>query len=339
MLLPLLLLPFAGDARAKEALVTGYHLKPATAAVMTGKSIKLNLVYCTVVNVSEEERKKTQKKPPEPDKKAEKEDDDLAPLVKPKPDDDLAPLDVMRLVCEGDPDAQKYLGDLTPLVVPKNVKWEVTSGQGKVSGDDHGATFQAPASKPDPNKATVTATFTNNVGNQKTILYSTIVVFDEVKTYSGTFRMHEVAINAEYFTDMSGDITFDFTEYYDVGGWREYEGKGKATYLVQRYGCSKASFAGVPVEGRLKVYDNGGYEMEVGLISEAQITISCKRYGNAWQEEISPAGAAMNSGDACATKEFIPRYDNKAQFGLSREGRCKLVRDAYEESWLFRATR
>ena len=323
---------------AEEALVTGYHLRPAAATVMTGKSIKVKLVYCQVVDTSGRKKAEQKQKP------RKQEDDELTPLGLPEKggkeqiDDDLAPLPTLRLVCEDDADAGKHLGDLAPPVTPKNVKWEVSSGQGKVSGDKSAGTYRAPAKKPQPNEATVSATVTYNAGKEKTILLSRITILDEVKAYRGTFRMHDVAINAEYTTDMAGDITFDFSEYYDVGGWREYEGKGTATYLVKRQSCTNADFAAVPVEGRLKVHDDGRYEFEIGLVSDAQVVTHCKRHDAKWQEEITPAGAAMNSGDPCAMKKFVPHYDDPGKLSLSRKGACSLVRDAYDESWSFSAT-
>jgi len=320
-------------------MVTGYHLKPATAAVLAGKSVTLKLVYCSVIDTSKQ--KKADPKPKKP------QDDELAPLVilektgKKQHDDELAPLvPTHRLVCEDDADADLYSG-LAPLVTPKEVKWEISRGQGKVSGDKNGATYQAPGKKPDPNKATVTATLTYNVGKEKTILLSDITILDEVKSYSGTFSLRDVTVNSEYTTNLSGKITWNFTEYYDIGRWREYEGKGIAAYSIKRVWCSQVAFSNVPVEGRLKVYDDGRYEFLIGLTGDAERVSQCKRDDFRWQEEITVSGSGMNSGDPCAAQEFYPRSHNAAELRLTRQGACSAagVRGPYQESWSFNATR
>lgn len=299
----------APASRAKEPVVTGYHLKPAEAAVMVGKSLELKLVYCDV---------------------------DASGGGSAPADDELAPLPVLR--CEDDPDSDGRLKDLTPLVKPKEVTWEVSSGPGTVSGDLEGATYRAPASKPQPNEATVSATVTYHVGTEKTILLSRITILDQAKAYRGKFRSRDVFIG-EYTHELSGDVTFDFATYYDIGGWREYEGKGTATYSVRRVGCSTAAFSGVPVEGRLKVHDDGRYEFEVGLVSEEERVTTCHLEGIDWQEEQSPAGVAMHSGDPCATDEFFPRYESLGELSLARNGSCPGSLDSYSQDWSFRAIR
>lgn len=346
---------------AEEALVTGYHLKPASAVVKTGGTVKLKLVYCFVVNDNAEGKQKGQSsdKPkkkyadddlaplvPESSGKATTKyaDDDLAPLVPPPPgkpkdkhaDDDLAPLPY--LVCEGDDGYERYAGELAPLVSPVEVKWKV-DGQGRVSGDKKSATYYAPASKPTPNKATVAATLTYNVGKGKTILLSRIAIFDEVKTYTGTFTLYEVTVNSEYTTNLTGNIRWEFDEYYEEGAWREYTGSGNATFRASRKGCgTHAEFANVPVEGRLKVYDDKKYEFLINLIGDAEQTRTCRHGDAKWVETFSPGGSALNSADPCGLKEFYPQYGDVTELRLDRQGGCThMIRNQYREGWSFKA--
>lgn len=40
------------SAYGDEAMVTGYHLRPASAVTMPGRTVKLELVYCSVKDAS-----------------------------------------------------------------------------------------------------------------------------------------------------------------------------------------------------------------------------------------------------------------------------------------------
>ena len=295
-ILPVLFL-VAGVASGEEALVTGFHLKPASAIVKVGGTVKLKLVYCTVVDKSgNDSRVKSDKAPkakvpddeltplvqtpPEDDLTPLVQtppEDDLTPLVPIPPEDDLTPLPVLTLDCDD---------ELAPLKAPVDVKWEVSSGPGQISGDKAGATYQAPATMPTPNKATVSATLTYNVGKEKTILLSNITILDKVKTYSGKFSRHEVTVNSEYTSDLAGNIRWDFEEYYDIGGWREYKGKGKASFNIDRKGCGAAGFSNVPVEGWLKVHDDQSYEFQINLVSEDELVRTCRRGDAEWEESV-----------------------------------------------------
>jgi len=351
-------------ACGEEALVTGYHLKPASAVVKTGGTVKLKLVYCFVVNDKVEGKQKSQPgdKPkkkyadddlaplvPESSGEAKTKyaDDDLAPLVPPPPgkpedkyaNDDLAPLPY--LVCEGDDGYDRYAGELNPLVAPVDVQWKV-DGQGGVSGDKKTATYHAPPSKPVPNKATVAATLTYNVGKGKTILLARITIFDEVKSYSGTFSAHDVSVNTEYTRNLTGKIRWEFDEYYEEGGWREYTGRGTATLKVSRTGCgTAANFADVPVEGRLKVYDDKKYEFLINLVGDKEQTRTCRRpdldKDLRWDETFSSGGDAVSSGDPCGTSEFYPRYSDVTSLAFRRKGGCSNVVNRFQEGWSFRA--
>jgi hypothetical protein len=168
---------FGPAAYGADALVTGHHLRPASAVTMPGRTVKLKLIHCFVKDESGA-------KP-----KPKSADDELAPLVptppsggikdKPPGKDRKPP---PRLVCEGD---EGYGADLAPLVVPANVKWEVVGGKGRVSGNGLNATYHAPESKPAQNEATVAASFTHNVGSQKVIALSRIKIVDQVEEYRG----------------------------------------------------------------------------------------------------------------------------------------------------------
>ena len=307
-------------ARA-DALVQGFHLKPASATVKTGGTVKLKLVYCFVVDDKAEGAQKG-RSGDKPKKK--------------NADDDLAP--VAYLVCEGDVGYEVYAGGLTPLVFPVDVKWKV-DGQGRVSGDKESATYHAPPSKPTPNKATVAATLTYNVGKEKTILLSSIAIFDEVKAYTGTFTMYDVTVNSEYTTSLTGNIRWEFDDYYEEGAWREYTGGGTAALRVNRKGCgTHAEFSNVPVEGRLKVFDDKKYEFLINLVGEAEQTRKCRHEDARWEETFSSGGHAMNQGDPCGLKEFYPPYSDVTDLSLNRQGGCAHnVRNQYQERWSFKA--
>ncbi len=376
-------------AHAEEALVTGYHLKPASAVVKTSGTVKLKLVYCFVVNDKAEGKHKGQSsdKPkkkyadddlaplvPESSGEAKTKyaDDDLAPLVPPPPgkpkdkyaDDDLAPLPY--LVCEGEDGYDRFVGELAPLVSPVDVQWKV-DGQGRVSGDKKSATYHAPASRPTPNKATVAASLSYNVGKGKTILLSSITIFDEVKSYSGTFSVNDVSVNTEYTRILTGKIRWEFDEYYEEGRWREYTGSGTATLKVSRTGCgTAANFADVPVEGRLKVYDDRKYEFLINLVGDKEQTRTCRRpdldKDLQWEETFSSGGDSVSSGDPCGASEFYPgatdissqvslkryadsqasksypSYTDITRLAFKRKGGCSNnVVNRFEERWLFEA--
>ena len=340
-------------ACGEEALVTGYHLKPASAAVKVGGTVKLDLVYCQVM-----EKKPGNKPKAESGSKPRGKyygegvsDDELAPLVESKPssngkskgkyygekvpDGELAPLHVLKLVCDGD-DGYDVLA---PLVLP-DVKWEVVDGQGRVSGDRNGATYRAPASRPTSNKATVAVSYT--MGKEKTILFSKITILDEVKTYAGTFSSHDVSVNTEYTRNLTGKIRWELDEYYEEGGWREYTGSGTATLKVSRTGCgTAANFADVPVEGRLKVYDDKNYEFLINLVGDKEQTRTCRRpelsKDLSWEETFSSGGDAVSSGDPCGTSEFYPRYSDVTSLAFERKGGCNNVTNRFEERWSFEA--
>jgi hypothetical protein len=322
-ILPVLFL-VAGVASGEEALVTGFHLKPAAAIVKVGGTVKLKLVYCTVIDKSgNDSRVKSDKAP-----KAKVSEDDLAPLVDPAPEDDLAPLPVLTLDCDD---------ELAPLKAPVDVKWEVSSGPGQISGDKAGATYQAPATMPTPNKATVSATLTYNVGKEKTILLSNITILDKVKTYSGKFSRHEVTVNSEYTSDLAGNIRWDFEEYYDIGGWREYKGKGKASFNIDRKGCGAAGFSNVPVEGWLKVHDDQSYEFQINLVSEDELVRTCRRGDAEWEESYTSAGETMVSGDPCGMSESYEHFTDITDLTFVRSGSCKDVVNQYQQGWSFKA--
>ena len=179
------------SARELDPDATGYYLKPQSAEVIIGKTISLNLVFCHAWK-------------DKADAKVEQE-------VDPHP----------TLECGG---------SVIPFT-PDTVTWKV-EGKGSLRGDKEGATYQAPASMPTPNKAIVKATLTYaspELKDIKHILLSEITIIDA--DYSGTFTSHEVSVNSEYTTDLSGNIRWVFDEDYDIGGWKEYKGIGTAAPL------------------------------------------------------------------------------------------------------------
>jgi hypothetical protein len=175
--------------------------------------------------------------------------------------------------------------------------------------------------------------------NSKQTLFSRIKILDEVKTYTGTFSTYEVTVNSEYTSNMTGDITWKLEEDYDIGGWREYAGSGKATYRISRKGCgTNAEFSSVPVEGRLKVYDDKKYEFLINLVGDAEQSRNCRRGDAKWVETFAPGGSATNSADPCGLKEFYPQYSNVMYLGMDRNGGCSHnVRNQYREKWSFEA--
>ncbi|UCH53147.1 MAG: hypothetical protein JSW09_11300 [Pseudomonadota bacterium] len=342
------------SAHGAEPKVTGYHLRPASAVTISGKTVKLKLVLCKVEEASKEKKEEKSGDKPK-DKYA---GDDLAPLVQDKyTGDDLAPLVPIppdnvsrdkgkrkpssRLVCEGDPG---WDGDLAPLVaVPTNVQWKV-DGPGRVSSEKMGATYHAPASKPTPDEATVTATLTFKA--RKEILYARIKIIDKVMAYAGRFSLNDVSVNNEYTRKLAGTIRWEFDEYYEEGRWREYTGKGAASVSIERIGCGgPASFTGVPVEGRLKVYDDKKYEFLINLVSDEERKRLCRRpeldKDLKWEEPFTAAGEGMSSGDPCGLSEFYPRYTDILTLASGRNGNCgnNHVRNRYQEGWSFRAVK
>jgi len=357
------------SAYADEALVTGYHLKPASAVVKVGGTVKLKLVYCFLTDGTRPvEIKIGEPVEVTPGGDVETKIGDPVEVtpgggvetkigepveVTPGGNVELTigdPVEVTPgakgktppyLVCEGDDGYDRYAGELAPLVAPVNVQWKV-DGQGGVSGDKKTATYHAPPSKPVPNKATVAATMTYNVGKGKTILLSSITIFDEVKSYSGTFSAHDVSVNTEYTRNLTGKIRWEFDEYYEEGGWREYTGSGTATLKVSRTGCgTAANFADVPVEGRLKVYDDKKYEFLINLVGDKEQTRTCRRpdldKDLRWEETFSSGGDAVSSGDPCGTSEFYPRYSDVTSLAFKRKGGCSNVVNRFQEGWSFRA--
>ncbi|MDH3310182.1 MAG: hypothetical protein OEM48_09500 [Gammaproteobacteria bacterium] len=340
---------FSLAAGGAGELVDGYHLMPASAVVKVGATAKLDLVYCIVKSSASRTNPKGQSS----DKPRGKyygenvSDDELAPLREKYrgeeiPDDDLAPLPVMKLVCEGD---EGYGDELAPLV-PLEVQWRVIDGQGRVSGDNKGATYHAPASRPKPNQATVAVTFKyplttggKNYPKAKQTLLSRITILDEVKTYTGTFSMSDVSVFSEYTTNLTGNIRWEFDDYYEEGAWREYTGSGTAALRISRKGCgTPAEFSNVPVEGRLKVFDDKKYEFLINLVGDAEQTRACRRGDAQWVETYFSGGHAMNQGDPCALKEFYPQYADVTDLSLNRKGGCAHnVRNQYQEGWSFKA--
>lgn len=298
-----------------EALVDGYHLKPASAVVKVGGTVKLDLVHCEVV--------------------------DKNPGKKPNAKSDSKPMIESKLVCEGD---EGYNDELAQLAVPDNVQWKV-DGPGRVSGDNEGATYHAPASKPKPNQATVAVTFKYplmHVGGKsypkaKQTLLSRIKILDDVKTYTGTFSLHDVTVNSEYTRDLAGKIKWDFEEYYDIGGWREYTGVGTAALSIKRVWCGAASFSGVPVEGWLKVHDDKTYEFQINLVGDNELTRTCRRDDFTWKEEYSPSGDGMASGDPCGRSELYERYTDITDLTFGRNASCDQNLNQIQEGWSFKA--
>lgn len=314
------------DFSTAEKEGEGYHLKPASAIVMVDKTVELNLVYCEVIEEKPRDEAKVQQGK---NRKGSPEEDELAPLVMPR----------FRLVCEGDEDDG---GILHPLYKLDDLKWEVAGGPGRVSGHGQSATYRAPASRPTPNRATVTATFTVPSGKKKRkfILRTDITILDEVKSYTGTFTSHNVHVHSEYTEDLAGNIRWDFEEYYDTGGWKEYKGSGKAAYTIERKGCGgPVTFSSVPVEGRLKVYDDQRYEFDIGLVGEAEQTRTCRRHKDlVWEEPFTVSGSGMTSADPCCAGEYYPRYTDIGSLSFGRNGSCSGdVMGRYQQGWSFQA--
>jgi len=250
-----------------------------------------------------------------------------------------------RLVCEGD----RHAAD---------VKWEVVDGPGRVRGDTKGALYQAPASKPARNEATVEATVTDNAGKAKTVLHSNIQILEEgtshtgtfikipeeVQSYTGTFTSHFVAVYSEYTEDLAGTIRWDFEEYYEEGDWREYTGSGTAAWTIQRVGCgTPASFSNVPVDGYLRVYKDNRYEFQINLVSDAELTRQCHRpdldKNLHWEETYFPSSGGMSSADPCGTKEYYPSTTDIKILSFSRNGSCENVINRFQDGWSFTATK
>ena len=167
-------------------------------------------------------------------------------------------------------------------------------------------------------------------------------ILDEViKTYNGTFTMQDVTVNSNYKTGLAGNIKWDFEEYYDIGGWKEYVGRGKAAYSVERIYCSggPANFSDVPVEGRMKVYDDKRYEFLINLVSEDEVTRKCKIDDYTWEETYTPGGGGMSSGDPCATSESYEHYTDITNLTFARNGSCEPLYNLFQMGWSFKAVK
>jgi len=303
------LIVFANDCIGRELDPddTGYYLKPQSAEVIIGKSVSLNLVFCTAwKNASDGESKQEGDAPP-------------------------------TLECGG---------SVIPFK-PGTVTWKL-EGKGSVSGDKEGATYQAPASMPTPNKAIVKATLTYDspeLKKQKHILLSEITIVDA--DYIGTFSSHEVSVNSEYTTDLSGNVRWVFEEDYDIGGWREYKGIGTAALTIKRLGCEAGAFSDVPVEGWLKLYKDNKYEFQINLVDEDELmlTRTCRRpdldKDLTWEETYSSSGDGMSSSDHCGEKEFYPHYDDVKDLSYGRNGSCGNISpiNQYQDGWSFKAVK
>jgi hypothetical protein len=223
---------------------------------------------------------------------------------------------------------------------PANVKYSADSSLETADDAMNGTVYVAPG--PVPNKATVEVTLTCNVGKGKTILLSSITIFDEVKSYSGTFSAYDVSVNTEYTRNLTGKIRWKFDEYYEEGGWREYTGSGTAMLKVSRTGCGTAvNFADVPVEGRLKVYDDKKYEFLINLVGDKEQMRTCRRpdldKDLKWEETFSSAGDAVSSGNPCGTGEFYPHSSDITTLAFERKGNCSNVINRFQEKRLFKA--
>lgn len=329
---------FSLAAYGADALVTGYHLKPASATVKTGGTVKLKLGYCEV-KADKPGAKPKAASSGKPGKKSI--EDDLAPPdpnSKPKSiEDDLAPL-LVELVCEGD----EGFGDVMAPLVLLDVQWRIVDGQGRVSGDQKGATYHAPASRPKPNQATVSATVTYNVGKEKTILLSRMTILDVAKIYEGTFTQQTVQVLEDYTSSLAGKIRWTFDEYDEDSKWREYVGKGKAAFTITRKGCGgPASFTEVPVEGQLKVHDDGKYDFQINLVSDEERKRKCHRpeldKDLKWDEPFSPAGEGMHSGDPCSRRDTQPHSPDPTRLEMGRNASCDENLNRIQEGWSFKA--
>lgn len=142
----------------------GFNLRPGAATVKVGGTVGLHVKFCYPASV-----------------------DDSA---------ELAPL-VVGLECEF-PSAQ---GALAPL---SGVSQWAVAGAGSVSGDSFSATYTAPATKPAPNTAVVSARI-NNTKFGTLYLLSNITIIDEVTSYTGDLAFNESTV----FDDVSSG-RFDF---------------------------------------------------------------------------------------------------------------------------------
>lgn len=309
---------------AAQPMEAGLHLKPATAAVKSGRSLRLSLVPCDV--------RVGRTGAPIAGQAAVRSG---AGVV----EDLLAPLPMKRLVCEGD---EGYGEVLAPLVAAKTVQWQVVDGPGRISGDLQGATYQAPAGKPRPNKATVAATITYTAGRAKTILHARLTILDEVKTYEGTFSQQTVQVRDDYKTALAGNIRWTFEAYDEDSKQREYTGQGTAAFTVARKGCGEPmSFTDVPVEGELRVHDDGRYEFRLSLTGDQTQTRKCRRpeldKKLAWDEQAGPAGEGLHSGDPCSRSDVVPSSPDPMNLTMGRSASCNENLNRIQEGWAFRA--
>jgi hypothetical protein len=312
-----------GTLHAQAPMVDGVHLRPATAAVKVGGTLRLSLVNCDV---------RHERLGPVPPARGGAASGDRKSKV-----DELMPLSVARLYCEGD---EGYGEALAPLVAPKDVRWQVIDGPGRVVGDLKGATYQAPAGRPKPNRATVAATITYGVGPGKTILHARITVLDEVKAYEGHFSQQAVQVREDFRTSLTGTIRWTLEDVDEDRKERDYVGKGKAAFANARQGCGDPSaFTEVPVEGQLKVHGDGRYEFRLALVSDQMHKRTCHRPDLdrklTWVEEVSAGGEGLHSGDPCGRRDLVQRSVDGFNLTMARRGGCDATLNRFQEGWSF----
>lgn len=211
--------------------VAGFNLRPGAATVKVGGTVGLYVKFCYPASV-----------------------DDSA---------ELAPL-VVGLECY-DPSAQ---GTLAPL---SGVSQWTVAGAGSVSGDQFSATYTAPATKPAPNAAVVTARIDNTKFGTLYLL-SNITIVDKVTKYTGDLAFNESTV-------FSDGARFDF------------------------YGTARVTFAPTPADPGYFLPDVATASVTVDSYSSSDSIETCTLVGTA----VGPSYPTIGGGLA-VRKEPMPGY-------------------------------
>ena len=216
----------------------GFNLRPGAATVKVGGTVGLYVKFCYPASV-----------------------DDSA---------ELAPL-VVGLECS-DPSAQ---GALAPL---SGVSQWTVAGAGSVSGGSFSATYTAPATKPTPNTAVVTARI-NNTKFGTLYLLSPITIIDTVTAYSG-------------------DLAFNESDVFD-----DIPGSGVTGSRFDFYGTARVTFNRSSADPGYFPPDGATASVTVDSYSSSDSTETCTLVGTA----VGPS-YPIGGGGLAVRKEPMPGY-------------------------------
>lgn len=290
---------------------------------------------------------------------------------------ETVPVTLSLTDCDGAPLRNRVIA-----LVPKNKEWGAPSENGQFTAatattDNAGKVTIGFKVGGKPGKAVARAYFhylsPTGCGETVDTALAEIQV-GGVEIYSGAFSTNDVVVETEYTRAIAGTIRWELDEYYAEGGWHEYTGTGSAHVNLSRTGCGPAAqFRDVPVEGRLKVYDDKHYEFLINLTGEGRQTRTCRRpeldKNLMWEENFIVEGDALSSADpceetlpclppevaqpvnaqaiaageaspavaACDGESALPRAAELLTLKHARSGTCRNLVNRYRHEWQFKA--